>query len=63
MLQKKILQERKMKNETEELLQLQQHPKNIAENKTKKKKRKNKQTFTNVVSKPYVPSELQIAEH
>ncbi len=51
-----------MKNETEELLQLQQHPKNIAENKTKKKKKK-KQTCTNVVSKPYVPSELQIAEY
>jgi hypothetical protein len=27
-----------MKNETEEILQLQQHPKNIAENKTKEKK-------------------------
>jgi hypothetical protein len=40
-LQKKILQERKMKNETEELLQLQQHPKNIAENKTKEKKKAN----------------------
>jgi hypothetical protein len=34
-LQKKILQERKMKNETEKLLQLQQHPKSIAETNTK----------------------------
>ncbi len=43
MLQKKILQERKMKNETEELIQLQQHQKKhrTKQNQEKKKKKAN----------------------